>query len=79
MPISSVIVRKAESAESDAIAQSIATLDGTTVKHQEGDSLVVLIDVATPTDEKHVWNSLEDLEGVAHVDLIYHNFEDVDE
>lgn len=79
MPVSSVIVRKSENADSDSLSSELASVDGATLKHVEGDSFVVLIDVPTPSEEKLIWNTLESIEGVSHVDLIYHNFEDVDE
>ena len=79
MPVSSVIVRKSETANSDDLSSELASLDGATLKHVEGDSFAVLIDVPTQSEEKVLWNTLETIEGVTHVDLIYHNFEDVNE
>ena len=79
MPVSSVIIRKREESDSEALSTELASVEGATLKHVEGDKFVVLIDVATPSEEKVIWNTLETIEGVAHVDLIYHNFEDVNE
>ncbi len=52
MPVSSVIVRKSETANSDDLSSELASLDGATLKHVEGDSFFVLIDVPTQSEEK---------------------------
>lgn len=79
MPISSLIVRT-KANETNVIADQIRnTVDHTEVSNIEGDNIVVLTDTATRDEDKEIWGKIESIPGVLKVDLIYHNFEDLEE
>lgn len=78
MPISSLIIHAAIG-HADAVAQAIQIRPGVTVAETQGERLVVLTETANRDEDRHIWNELENTEHVVGVNLIYHNFEDLEE
>ena len=78
MPISSLIIH-ATVGHAGAVAQAIQTRPGVTVTETRGEMLVVLTETANRDEDRHIWNELENTEHVVGVNLIYHNFEDLEE
>lgn len=78
MPISSLIVRSTPEHVTD-VADQIRAVSGASVTDIKGENVIVITDTASQDEDKQIWNQIEQLNGVCKVDLIYHNFEDVEE
>jgi nitrate reductase NapAB chaperone NapD len=78
MPVSSMIV-KAQEDRVDGVVVAIRALRGATVHAVQGSEIVAVTDTATEQEDHALWQAMEQTEGVAKLDLIYHNFEDVDD
>ncbi len=78
MPISSLIVEVA-GAEVAGVVAAINQLPYAEVSHTEKERLVVLTDTPNQDADHELWKQLEGVPGVAIVNLIYHNFEDLED
>ncbi len=77
MPISSLIVRTAED-RTDAISAKLATHPAIEVSYTVPGSVVIITETPDDHIDKHLWEQIEALDGVSLVELIYHNFEDLE-
>ena len=77
VPISSLIVRT-EAAGTDAVVAEVSALAGATVSHVEGQDIVVLTETQARSEDTGLWERIESMHGVNAVELIYHNFEDLE-
>lgn len=75
MVISSLVVDAVPSTE-DAIAQSLAAIDGVEVHNREENRLVVTIEAETVDASHAVASSFIEIDGVMNINLVYANFED---
>ena len=78
MPISSLVIKVAEH-EVEKVVEKISSLNGARVSDTIGNSIVTLTETASTAQDKEMLEQLEQIEGVISVNLIYHNFEDVEE
>ncbi len=77
MPISSLIVRAAPEMAKQ-VADHIRRLSGADVSRIQGDSIVAVTETETREQDKKLWDDMKAIDGVLGVDLIYHNFEDME-
>ncbi len=77
MPISSLIVRTRPE-RVQQVVKRVLELDGTAAPETREDCVVVLTETADRRADKELWDSIEAIDGVTGLDLIYHNFEDLD-
>ena len=75
MVISSLVVDAVPGTE-DAIAQSLAAIDGVEVNNREENRLVVTIEAETVDASHAVASSFIEIDGVMNINLVYANFED---
>ena len=75
MVISSLVVDAVPGTE-DAIAQSLAAIDGVEVHNREENRLVVTIEDETVDASHAVASSFIEIDGVMNINLVYANFED---
>ena len=75
MVISSLVVDAVPGTE-DAIAQSLAAIDGVAVHNREENRLVVTIEAETVDASHAVASSFIEIDGVMNINLVYANFED---
>ena len=75
MVISSLVVDAVPGTE-DAIAQSLAAIDGVEVHNREENRLVVTIEAETVDASHAVASSFIEIDGVMNINLVYANFED---
>lgn len=75
MVISSLVVDVVPGTE-DAIAQSLAAIDGVEVHNREENRLVVTIEAETVDASHAVASSFIEIDGVMNINLVYANFED---
>ncbi len=75
MVISSLVVDAVPGTE-DAIAQSLAGIDGVEVHNREENRLVVTIEAETVDASHAVASSFIEIDGVMNINLVYANFED---
>lgn len=78
MPITSLIVRTTAD-NIQTVAEKIRRLPGASVSDIKDDSLVVITDTEDRQADKALWDQMEQISGVAAVDVIYHNFEDLED
>ena len=78
MPISGVIVRT-QPLECEAVAQRCQGLPQVTITHVQDDALVLVTDTPDAACERDVVGTLQRIDGVVAVEVIYHNFEDLGE
>ncbi|MCF6284631.1 MAG: chaperone NapD [Candidatus Hydrogenedentes bacterium] len=77
MPISSLIVRTAED-RTEAISAELATHPAIEVSHVTTGSIAIVTETPDDDVDKHLWKQIEAIHGVNFVELIYHNFEDLE-
>jgi nitrate reductase NapAB chaperone NapD len=78
MPISSLLV-KAQSKDVERIAGAIGAMPGAQVFRVAGEDIAVLTETTDRDEDKGIWDAVEALPGVVKIDLIYTNFEDLEE
>ena len=78
MPITSLIVR-VTAGDIQAVAEKIRSLPGAGVSDIKVDSLVAITETDDRQVDKALWDQIEQIPGVAAVDVIYHNFEDLED
>lgn len=78
MPVSSLIIQ-ADPKLLDEVRNAINELNGASVTRVEGASLVTITETTTKSEDKSLWEDFERIPGVISVNLIYHNFEDLEE
>ena len=79
MPISGLVVR-IDPDQRTSIVDTLSKLDNVELSPTpEGETLVVVLDVATLQEEEELFTQIDNLPGVASVTLSYHNFEDLNE
>lgn len=77
MPISSLIVRtRPECAQH--VATRVIEFEGASAPERREDCIVVLTETADRDADKELWGAIQAIDGVMGVDLIYHDFEDLD-
>jgi nitrate reductase NapAB chaperone NapD len=77
VPISSLIVRT-ETAETEAVRALLANHPAIEVSHATADAIAIITETPGDDVDKHLWKQIEAFSGVTHVELIYHNFEDLE-
>ncbi len=78
MPISSLIVRtKADQA--NAVCRALKTNEYVSSTEVHGDNIVLVTQTENRIEDKYLWDTIENVPGVLQCDLIYHNFEDVED
>ena len=75
MPVSSLIV-KARQGRSTQLCTSINQLEGATVTDVIEDRIVVVTSTLSPSEDKSIWDEINNNPETIQLDLIYHNFED---
>jgi len=78
MPVSSLIVRTTAGAAPRA-AHAVGALAGVTSCAVDDTDLVVITETRATAEDEALWKRIEQVEGVLAVELIYHNFEDLEE
>ena len=77
MPISSLIVR-VDADVREQCAEAIGQIPCLTVSNIEEQGLVVIVETDDSHEDKALWQTIEAIEGVHAIELIYHNFEDLE-
>lgn len=77
MPISSLIVRT-QASQHDCVIETLATHPAIEVGHVGPGSIAVITETPGKDADTHLWKQIEAIDGVTHVELIYHNFEDLE-
>lgn len=78
MPISSLILNTSVG-HAATVASAIQDQPGVTVAGVKGESVVVLTETTDRGEDRGIWNALENTEHVVGVNLVYHNFEDLED
>ena len=78
MPVSSLIVGTQEH-QVGRVAEAIDRMPSTSVCRVVQNDIVVLTETRDQEEDRQLWNRMKQIPGVLTVDLIYHNFEDVEE
>jgi len=79
MPISSLLLHVNQEENVDQVVKGVDSVKDATVSEIMGLKLVVVTETTSLKDDKHIFETLEKIPGVAKLDLIYCNFEDVEE
>lgn len=74
MPISSLIVR-VRPGEGARVGAALETHPAVEVSHVTADAVAVVTETPDDGVDRLLWKQLEAMDGVNHVELIYHNFE----
>ena len=77
MPISSLIVRTEEGHTAE-IGALLATHPAIEVSHVAESAVAIVTETPEDSVDKLLWKQIEGMAGVMHVELIYHNFEDLE-
>ena len=77
MPISSLIVRT-ETAHTGTVCAKLAAHPAIEISHATDDAITIVTETPGDDVDKHLWKQIEAFSGVTHVELIYHNFEDLE-
>ena len=77
MPISSLIVRT-NAEDSGSVVKAIEAVDGTAVLHVEDGAIAVLTETTSEEADQQLFHHIETIHSVIAVELIYHNFEDIE-
>jgi nitrate reductase NapAB chaperone NapD len=75
MPISSLIIKTQKDKTSD-VAKRLEFLKGTIVSEIHQENIILITETNKQGQDKVIWGEIEQIPGVLHCDLIYHNFED---
>ena len=78
MPISSLIVQ-ARNGRVEAVAERLRTIPELEVTGRQGDQLVVVAETGNRKHDREVYRRIEDTEEVVALNLIYANFEDLED
>lgn len=78
MPVSSLIVSTQEH-QAGRVAEAIDQMPSTSVCRVIQNDIVVLTETRDQQEDQRLWEQMKQIPGVLAVDLIYHNFEDVEE
>lgn len=78
MPISSLIVRTKPESTQD-ICEIFKTHPCISDAEIHGENVVITTETNSREEDKVLWNQIESVPGVLQCDLIYHNFEDLEE
>jgi nitrate reductase NapAB chaperone NapD len=78
MPVSSLIIRvRPDSLH--PVVKAVSEIKQAAIHETRGQNIVVVTQTKTKSEDKKIWDRIEHLEGVLQTDLIYHNFEDIEE
>ncbi len=78
MPISSLIVRTKGGA-AEQVSRDLQSMAGLEISHVDGNDLVILTETASREEDSLLWDAVAGTTNVLGLDLIYHNFEDLEE
>jgi periplasmic nitrate reductase NapD len=78
LPISSLIAQARPDAVPEILEQ-IARLEGAEIVVEDGGRIAIVTETSDRAEDARLWTTIESLPGVARLDMIYHNFEDVEE
>lgn len=78
MPVSSLIVRT-ETALTTPVGECLADHPLVTVTQVTPGAIAVVTETPDNRTDQHLWKQIEGIDGVTHLELIYHNFEDLEE
>ncbi len=78
MPISSLIVRTSE-ADAFRIACALRANEAVTSCEVRGPDLLVITETGATSDDEALFKAFDQVAGVRAVELIYHNFEGLEE
>ena len=78
MPISSLIVRTTEP-DANGVARALETHPAVTTCEVRGADILIVTETGATSDDEALFKQFEQVEGVRAVELIYHNFEDLEE
>ena len=79
MPISSLIARTDSPENASLVANVVSTIPRCSVERIEGNDLIILTETSDTKEDKAIWDQLEGLGHIQSLELIYHNFEDLEE
>ena len=77
MPISSVIIN-ASAGTAENVSAAVNELQGATVMEIRENSIIAILDTQDPKQDKNLWDQIKNTPNAINLDLIYHNFEDVE-
>ena len=77
MPISSLIVRTGEP-DASRIVPALEAIGAVTSCDAQGPNIIVITETDATSEDEALWKTIEGVEGVVAVELIYHNFEDLE-
>lgn len=78
MPISSIVIKSRED-KTDQVVTGLKALAAVTIEHIKNDHIVAVTETLDHDEDKDLWAQIENMPGVMQLDLIYHNFEDIEE
>ena len=78
MPIASIVVRTKDDCLEEVVDQ-VKQYEGVSISDIGRDKFIVVSETETREQDKNLWERLEAVPGVLKVDLIYYNFEDLEE
>jgi nitrate reductase NapAB chaperone NapD len=78
MPVSSLIVRMSPQ-DTQGVLEQLSTHPLVSVLHAQPGAVAILTETPDDRTDQHLWKQIEKLAGVGHVELLYHNFEDLED
>jgi nitrate reductase NapAB chaperone NapD len=78
MPISSLMLSTADG-QAPTVVRTVQDHPGITVAGVSGNRVAVLTETRTRAEDRDIWDALENTEHVVGVNLVYHNFEDLED
>ena len=75
MPISSLLVHTREELTSSVSAR-LSGHPAIDVAHISGAAIAIVTETPDDSVDKLLWHQIEEISGVTHLELVYHNFED---
>lgn len=75
MPISSLLVHTRE-AHTSAVSARLSGHPAIEVAHTSADAIAIVTETPDDSVDKLLWHQIEEISGVTHLELVYHNFED---
>jgi len=77
MPISSLVIRTGPTA-TENVCEELASCPLIEIAHVQVGAIAAVTETPDDQTDQQLWKLIEGLHGVTHVELIYHNFEDLE-
>ena len=78
MPIASMIVTSAQGADAQQLQDKLQSIEGVEVRHATANKLVIVTDTDSRNQDESLWSTLNGIDEIGKVELVFYNFEDIE-